>query len=70
MACHPGCGRHCSGRHRPLPSTVPIFDSRDCTCYRVWQSVTPPPPCPVHSAYMYRYDYRTSTTTNPGPVTC
>lgn len=20
----------------------------ECTCYRVWQSITPPPPCPMH----------------------
>ena len=25
------------------------YDYHGCTCYRPWNSVTPPPSCPVHT---------------------
>jgi hypothetical protein len=25
-----------------------IYDISDCTCYKSWSSILPPPPCPVH----------------------
>lgn len=36
-----------------------IYHEAECTCFRVWQSVTAPPPCPAHrNSYSWVTDWR------------
>lgn len=38
----------------PLPPSPPTpwWQPAGCTCGRMWLGVTPPPPCPVHGAFL------------------
>ena len=58
----PGCGTHyspdvracsCSAFAAPSPPPLaPMPAPANCTC-GPWNSITPPPPCPVHFAQRY-----------------